>query len=147
MSAVWLRKLRRILTVLGAADRPEQLNHPKSCVHPLSGSRRAKGSALRTKKTHAEEKCRGASPEATPEIPAVKERETPDKTREAARGDAQEPKRKSVEMDLDLEHGPESTNTGDRMGQSGRPRRHGSGYRTVTGSPIVYILMIITVRQ
>ena len=82
-----------------------------------------------------------------PEILAVKERKTRDKTREAARADTQEPKRKSIEMDLDLAHEPESTNTGDRMVQSGRPQRHGSGYQTLTRSPIVYMLLINTVRQ
>ena len=37
--AEWITKLRRILSVLDAADRPEQMNYPGSHFHPLKGDR------------------------------------------------------------------------------------------------------------
>ena len=39
LNAEWTRKLRRILSALEAADRPEQMNYPGSYFHPLKGDR------------------------------------------------------------------------------------------------------------
>ncbi len=39
LNAEWIRKLRRILAALGAAERPEQMNYPGSYFHPLKGDR------------------------------------------------------------------------------------------------------------
>ena len=39
LNAVWIQKLRRILSALEAADRPEQMNYPGSYFHPLKGER------------------------------------------------------------------------------------------------------------
>ena len=35
----WIRKLRRILAALEAAERPEHMNYPGSYFHPLKGDR------------------------------------------------------------------------------------------------------------
>ena len=35
----WIRRLRRILSALEAAERPEQMNYPGSYFHPLKGDR------------------------------------------------------------------------------------------------------------
>ena len=35
----WIRKLRRIMAALEAADRPEHMNFPGSFFHPLKGDR------------------------------------------------------------------------------------------------------------
>ncbi len=35
----WIRRLRRILSGLEAAERPEQMNYPGSYFHPLKGDR------------------------------------------------------------------------------------------------------------
>ena len=37
LNAEWRSKLRRILSALEAADRPEQMNYPGSYFHPLKG--------------------------------------------------------------------------------------------------------------
>ena len=39
LNADWIRKLRRILSALEAAERPEQMNYPGSYFHPLKGER------------------------------------------------------------------------------------------------------------
>ena len=39
LDAEWIRKLRRILSALEAADRPEQMNYPGSYFHRLKGDR------------------------------------------------------------------------------------------------------------
>ena len=39
VNAGWRRKLRRILSALEAAERPEHMNCPGSHFHPLRGSR------------------------------------------------------------------------------------------------------------
>ena len=38
-SSEWTRKLRRSLSALEAADRPEHMDNPRSCVHPRKGDR------------------------------------------------------------------------------------------------------------
>ena len=35
----WIRRLRRILSGIEAAERPEQMNYPGSYFHPLKGDR------------------------------------------------------------------------------------------------------------
>ena len=37
LNAAWIRKLRRILSALEAAERPEHMNYPGSYFHPLRG--------------------------------------------------------------------------------------------------------------
>ena len=39
LNAGWIRKLRRILAALDAAERPEQMSYPGSYFHPLKGDR------------------------------------------------------------------------------------------------------------
>ena len=39
VNAGWIRKLRRILSALEAAERPEHMNYPGSHFHPLRGNR------------------------------------------------------------------------------------------------------------
>ena len=39
LNAEWIGKLRRILSALDAADRPEHMNYPGSYFHSLSGDR------------------------------------------------------------------------------------------------------------
>ena len=39
LDAGWIRKLRRILSALEAAERPEQMDYPGSYFHPLKGNR------------------------------------------------------------------------------------------------------------
>ena len=39
LNAAWIRKLRRILSALEAAESPEQMNYPGSYFHPLKGDR------------------------------------------------------------------------------------------------------------
>lgn len=39
LNAEWIRKLRRILAALEAADEPEGMNYPGSYFHPLKGGR------------------------------------------------------------------------------------------------------------
>lgn len=39
LNAEWIRKLHRILSVLDAADRPEDMNYPGTYFHPLKGQR------------------------------------------------------------------------------------------------------------
>ena len=39
LNAEWTGKLRRILSALEAADKPEQMNYPGSYFHPLKGHR------------------------------------------------------------------------------------------------------------
>ena len=39
LNAEWIRKLRRILTALDAAERPEHMSYPGSYFHPLKGDR------------------------------------------------------------------------------------------------------------
>ena len=39
LNADWIRKLRRILSALEAAERPQQMNYPGSYFHPLKGDR------------------------------------------------------------------------------------------------------------
>ena len=39
LNAAWIRKLRRIMAALEAADRPEDMNYPGSFFHPLKGDR------------------------------------------------------------------------------------------------------------
>ena len=39
LNAEWIAKLRRILSALEAAERPEQMNYPGSHFHPLKGDR------------------------------------------------------------------------------------------------------------
>ena len=38
VDAGWIRKLRRILSALEAAERPEHMNYPGSYFHPLKGN-------------------------------------------------------------------------------------------------------------
>ena len=39
LSSEWIRRLRRILSALEAAERPEDLNYSGSYFHPLKGDR------------------------------------------------------------------------------------------------------------
>ena len=39
LNAAWVRKLRRIMAVLEAADRPGHMNYPGSFFHPPKGDR------------------------------------------------------------------------------------------------------------
>ena len=39
LNAEWIGRLRRILSALEAAERPEQMNYPGSYFHPLIGDR------------------------------------------------------------------------------------------------------------
>ena len=39
LNAGWIRRLRRILAALDAAERPEQMSYPGSYFHPLKGDR------------------------------------------------------------------------------------------------------------
>ena len=39
LNAEWISRLRRILSALEAAERPEQINYPGSYFHPLKGDR------------------------------------------------------------------------------------------------------------
>ena len=39
LNAGWIRKLRRIMSALEAADRPEHMNYPGSYFHSLRGNR------------------------------------------------------------------------------------------------------------
>ena len=39
LSAEWIPKLRRIMSALEAADKPEQMSYPGSYFHPLKGDR------------------------------------------------------------------------------------------------------------
>ena len=39
LNAEWIRKLRRIMSALEVASRPEQMNYPGSYFHPLKGDR------------------------------------------------------------------------------------------------------------
>ncbi len=39
LNAEWIGKLRRIMSVLEAAERPEEVNYPGSYFHPLKGDR------------------------------------------------------------------------------------------------------------
>ena len=39
LNAEWIRKLRRIMSALEAAGRPEEMNYPGSYFHPLKGDR------------------------------------------------------------------------------------------------------------
>ena len=39
LNAQWIGKLRRILSALDAADRPEDMNYPGSYLHSLTGNR------------------------------------------------------------------------------------------------------------
>ena len=48
LNAGWIRKLRRILAVLEAADGPERMNYPGSYFHPLKGDRRGRYSVRLT---------------------------------------------------------------------------------------------------
>ena len=48
LNAGWIRKLRRILAALEAADGPERMNYPGSYFHPLKGDRRGRYSVRLT---------------------------------------------------------------------------------------------------
>ena len=39
LNAEWIQKLRRIMSALEAASRPEEMNYPGSYFHPLKGDR------------------------------------------------------------------------------------------------------------
>ena len=39
LNGEWIRRLRRILSALEAAERPEQMNYPGSYFHPLKSAR------------------------------------------------------------------------------------------------------------
>ena len=39
LNAGWIRKLRRVLSALEAAERPEHMSYPGSYFHPLKGDR------------------------------------------------------------------------------------------------------------
>ena len=39
LNGEWIRKLRRIMSALEAAERPEDMNYPGSYFHPLKGDR------------------------------------------------------------------------------------------------------------
>ena len=47
-NAGWIRKLRRILAALEAADGPDRMNYPGSYFHPLKGDRRGRYSVRLT---------------------------------------------------------------------------------------------------
>ena len=42
LNAEWTGKLRRIMSALETADRPEQMNYPGSYFHPLKGDRKGR---------------------------------------------------------------------------------------------------------
>lgn len=48
LNAGWIRKLRRILAALEAADGPDRMNYPGSYFHPLKGDRRGRYSVRLT---------------------------------------------------------------------------------------------------
>ena len=48
VDAGWIRKLRRILSALEAAERPEHMNYPGSYFHPLKGNREGRYSVRLT---------------------------------------------------------------------------------------------------
>ena len=48
VNAGWLRKLRRILSALEAAERPEHMNYPGSYFHHLKGNREGRYSVRLT---------------------------------------------------------------------------------------------------
>ena len=48
LDAAWIRKLRRILSALEAAERPEHMNYPGSYFHSLKGGREGRFSVRLT---------------------------------------------------------------------------------------------------
>ena len=48
VNAGWIRKLRRILSALEAAERPEHMNYPGSYFHTLKGNREGRYSVRLT---------------------------------------------------------------------------------------------------
>lgn len=48
LNATWIRKLRRILSALEAAERPEHMNYPGSHFHPLRGGKEGRYSVRLT---------------------------------------------------------------------------------------------------
>ena len=48
VDAGWIRKLRRVLSALEAAERPEHMNYPGSYFHPLKGNREGRYSVRLT---------------------------------------------------------------------------------------------------
>ncbi len=48
VDAGWIRKLRRILSALEAAERPEHMNYPGSYFHALKGKREGRYSVRLT---------------------------------------------------------------------------------------------------
>lgn len=49
LNASWIKKLRRILTALEAADAPESMNYPGAYFHALKGDRAGQYSVRLTK--------------------------------------------------------------------------------------------------